>query len=90
MMVIFLATNAFLLPLQIMLTKTIHRYLPPSNEGKEKCMNLGWDLTFNENHWSTLETTKQSYCHLHTQIYHLYRIVRKSKDGVVVGLLVCA
>jgi hypothetical protein len=35
MMVVFLATNGFLLPFQIVLTKTIHRYLPPFNEGKK-------------------------------------------------------
>jgi hypothetical protein len=57
-MVVFSTKNGFLLPLQIVLIEIIHRYLPPSNEVKEKCMNLGWDLTFSENHWSTLETTK--------------------------------
>jgi hypothetical protein len=57
-MVVFSTKNGFLLPLQIVLIEIIHRYLPPSNEGKEKCMNLGWDLTFSENHWSTLATTK--------------------------------
>ncbi len=76
MMVVFLATNGFLLPLQIMFIGTIHCYLPPSNERKDKCMNSGWDLTFRENHWSTLETKKQ-FIHkillpyLHTQICHL-------------------
>jgi hypothetical protein len=35
-MVVFLATNGFLLPLQIVLIETIHHYLPPSNEGKIK------------------------------------------------------
>jgi hypothetical protein len=73
---------------------TIHCYLPPSNEGKDKCMNLGWDLTFSENYCSTLET-KKKFIHkillpyLHTQICHL-RIARKLKDGVVVRLLVYA
>jgi hypothetical protein len=88
--VIFLATNGFLLPLQIVLIKTIHHYLPPSNEGKKKCMNLGWDFTFNENHWSTLEIMKQSYCHTYIQIYDLRRIVGKLEDDVVVGLCIKA
>jgi hypothetical protein len=25
---------------------------------KDKWLNLGWDLTFNENHWLKLETSK--------------------------------
>ncbi len=55
---------------------TIHHCLPPSNEGKNKCMSSSWDLTFNENHGSTLQTTKQ-FIHkillpyLHIQICHL-------------------
>jgi hypothetical protein len=75
-MVVSSTTNGFLLPLQIVFTGTTHRYLPPSNEGKEKCMNSCWDLTFSENHWSTLETKKQ-FVHkilspyLHIQICHL-------------------
>lgn len=75
-MVVFLIVNGFLLPLHIVLKRTTHHCFPPSNEGEDKCMNLGWDLTFNENHSSTLETTKQ-FVHkillpyLHTQICHL-------------------
>jgi len=72
MMVAFSATNGFLLSPQIVLTKTIHHYLPPFNEGKEKCMDLGWDLTFSENHWSTLETMKQPYCHTYTLKFTTY------------------
>ncbi len=59
-----------------MLKNITHHCLPPSNEGKDKCMNLGWNLTFNENHSSTLDTTKQ-FVHdillpyLHIQICHL-------------------
>jgi len=75
-MVVYSTANGFLLPLQIMFISTTHRYLPPSNEGKDKCMNSSWDFTFSENHWSTLETKKQ-FVHkillpyLHAQICHL-------------------
>ncbi len=55
-MVISSTVNGFLLPPQIVFIGFIHCCLPPFNEGKEKCMNLDWDLKFNENHWSTLET----------------------------------
>ncbi len=55
-MVVYSTTNGFLLPSQIMFIGTTHHYLPPSNEGKNKCMNSGWDFSFSENHWSTLET----------------------------------
>ncbi len=74
-MVTFLVTNNFLLLSQIEFTCIIHCYLPPLNEGGKKCMNLGWGFTFRENHWSTLETTKQFIqkilSYLHTQICHL-------------------
>jgi len=56
-MVISLAANGFLFSPYIVFIGTIHCHLQ-FNEGKYKCMNLNWDLTFNENHWSTLETTK--------------------------------
>jgi hypothetical protein len=49
-MVVSSTANGFLLPFQIMFTGTTHRYSPPSNEGKETCMNSSWDLTFSENH----------------------------------------
>jgi hypothetical protein len=59
-----------------MFTSTTHQCLPLSNDIKDKCKNSGWDLTFSENHWSTLETMKQ-FVHkillryLHIQICHL-------------------
>jgi len=40
------------------------------------CINDGWDFTFSENHWSTLETTKR-FVHkillpfLHSQLEQL-------------------
>jgi hypothetical protein len=57
-LVVSSATNGNLLPRQVVFIGTTHRCLPPSNEGKLKCINLGWDFTLSENHWSTLETTK--------------------------------
>jgi hypothetical protein len=72
----------------------IHPCLPPSNEVKNKCMNSSWDLTFNENHWSTLETTKQFVHKIllpYLQISNLpFRIAGKLKDGVVARLVICA
>jgi hypothetical protein len=75
-MVVFLTIKGFLLPLHIVFKSTTHHCLPPFNEGKDKCMNSSQDPTFNENHSSTLETTKQFFRkillpYLHTQICHL-------------------
>jgi hypothetical protein len=56
------------LPLQVVFTCTKHKTLPPNNEGKFICINNGWDLTFNESHWSIFETTK-SFVHKILQLY---------------------
>jgi hypothetical protein len=56
--VVSFAPNENLLLGQVVFTHTTHRCLPPSNEGKLKCINSGWDFTFSENHWSTLEIMK--------------------------------
>jgi hypothetical protein len=42
-LVLSLAANNFLLPLQIVFTIIMPRCLPP-NEVKDKCMNSSWDL----------------------------------------------
>jgi hypothetical protein len=92
-MVIFLTTNNFLLPSQIEFTCIIHCYLPPLHEGKNKCMNSGWGFTFSENHWSTLETTKQFIHKIFAILANSslpLRIARKLRDSVVVRLLVYA
>ncbi len=40
-------------------TSIIHHYLLAFKmKEKDKWLNLGWDLTFNENHWLKLETSK--------------------------------
>jgi hypothetical protein len=48
-----------LLPPQIVFTGTMSKSFPPSHQGKTNCIKDDWDLTFNENHWSSLETTKK-------------------------------
>jgi hypothetical protein len=49
-----------LFPPQIVFTsKTTFKSLPPNNQGKTNYIKDGWDLTFSENHWSSLETTKK-------------------------------
>ncbi len=65
-----------LLPPQVIFIGTMHRTLPPNNEGKFMCINNGWDLTFSDNHWSTLETTKRfvhkiQLLYFHSQIKQL-------------------
>jgi len=57
-MVAFFVANGYLLLGHVIFVSTMHRYLPPSNEGKIKCISSGWHLTLNENHWYTLQTTK--------------------------------
>jgi hypothetical protein len=47
-----------LLPPQIVFINIIFRTFPPNNQGKINCIKYGWDFTFIENHWSSLETIK--------------------------------
>ncbi len=61
-LVLSFVANGNLFPRQVVFTSTTHRCLPPSNEGKIKCINIGWDFTLSENHWSTLETMKDFVC----------------------------
>jgi hypothetical protein len=75
-LVVSFTVNGNLLLEQVVFISTTHRSLPPSNEGKQKCINSSWDLTFSENHWSTLETTKDFvrkvlFAYLHKQIQQL-------------------
>jgi len=57
-MVVFFATNGYLLLGHVIFIGIMHRCLPLSNEGKIKCISFGWHFTFSENHWYTLQTTK--------------------------------
>ncbi len=66
------------LPLQIMFIGTTSITLPSNNQGMSNCIKDGWDLTFNQNHWSSLETTKKfvtniflPYLQSHIQILKL-------------------
>ncbi len=58
MLVVWSSTIGNLLPPQIMFIGFTPRTLPPNNNDKTSCINDGWDLTFSENHWSSLEITK--------------------------------
>jgi hypothetical protein len=44
-------------PLRFFASNT-NKTVPPNYGSKTMCINTGWDLAFNENHWSILETTK--------------------------------
>jgi hypothetical protein len=49
-----------LLPPQIVFSSnTTFKSFPPNNQGKTNYIKDGWDLTFSENHWSSLETTNK-------------------------------
>ena len=48
-----------LLPFQLVFTGTTDRSLPPRNEGRQMCEDVGWHLTYSNNHWSNLTTCKQ-------------------------------
>jgi hypothetical protein len=47
-----------LLPLQVIFIGNIVKTLPLNNQRKAMCVIDGWDLTYNENHWSNFDTTK--------------------------------
>jgi hypothetical protein len=72
-LVVSFVTNGNLLLGEIVFIGTTHRCLLPSNDGKLKCINLGWNFTFDENHWSILETMNDFFgkvllAYLHKQI----------------------
>jgi hypothetical protein len=81
-----------LCPLQNVFTSTTHRSLPLNNWRKTNYINNLWDLTFNENGWSNLETTKwfvHKICY-HTLI-HNWKIefVATSYNDLITKLLIC-
>jgi hypothetical protein len=57
-----------LLPPQILFIGTTFKSFPPNNQGKTNIIKDDKDLTFSENHWSSLEITKKFV----TNIYLLY------------------
>jgi hypothetical protein len=57
-----------LLPPYFMFIGNTFQSFAPNNQGKINCIKDGWDLTFSENHWSSLETTKKFV----TNIFFLY------------------
>jgi hypothetical protein len=48
-----------LLPFQLVFIGTTNRYLSPRNKGRQMCEDVGWRLTYSNNHWSNLTTCKQ-------------------------------
>jgi hypothetical protein len=75
-MAVFFVANGYLLLGHVIFVGTMHRCLPPSNEGKIKCISSGWHLTLSENHWYTLQTTKDFinkilFIYIHNQIQQL-------------------
>jgi hypothetical protein len=53
------AANGQVLPFQVIFQGITPRILPPINDGRLSCENVGWHLTFSSNHWSTLQTCKE-------------------------------
>jgi hypothetical protein len=49
-MVVSSLANGYLFPRKVIFTSIMHKCLPPSNEGKIKCINSSWHLTFSKNH----------------------------------------
>ncbi len=58
-MVVSSSATKDLFPPQIIFTNFTPKTLPPNSNKKTYCINDDWDFTFSENHWSSLETTKQ-------------------------------
>ena len=50
--------EGLLLPLQVVFIGRTFRSLYVSNERRQFCKGLGWDLITSSNHWSTLQTCK--------------------------------
>ena len=70
-----------LLPLQVVFTGKTFKSLPKSNEGRQLCEGLGWDLTTSPNHWSTLQTCKDFV----EKILQPYRIAQAKILGLQDG-----
>ena len=52
------SATGHVLSFQVILQRLTPRSLPPLNNGRCECIDNGWHLTFNSNHWSTIETSK--------------------------------
>jgi hypothetical protein len=50
--------NGHVLPFQVIFQGLTLRTLPPMNEVCHSCDEVGWQLTFSSNHWSTIDTCK--------------------------------
>jgi hypothetical protein len=61
-------------PPQIVFIGITSRTFPPNNQRKRKCIKDGWDFIFSENHWSSLETTKQFITNIFLIIFnHIFK-----------------
>jgi hypothetical protein len=58
------ATRDLLPPQIVFINRTTYKSLPPNNQGKTNYIKDDWDLTFSENHWSSLETTKKFFTNI--------------------------
>ena len=56
---VFSSVARNLLHFQLVFRGTTNRSLPPRNEGRQMCEDVGWHLTYSSNHWSNLTTCKQ-------------------------------
>jgi hypothetical protein len=54
-----LSAKGNVLPFQVIFQSLTKRSLPPLNDGKCICLDSGWNLTLNHNHWSTIDTCKE-------------------------------
>jgi hypothetical protein len=53
------AASGEVLPFQVIFQGLTSCSLPPLNDGRHDCNNVGWHLTQSSNHWSTLDTCKE-------------------------------
>ena len=73
-MVAAAAADGTSLPYQVVLTGKTTKCLPP----KEDCkllLDLGWSITWSDNHWSNLETSKLLFDTVH--LPYLLEVKRK-------------
>jgi hypothetical protein len=72
------AANGQVLPFQVIFQGLISRTLPPMNQGRQTCEDVGWHLTFGSNHWSNLDTCKAFVVKILTP----YRILQIEELGL--------
>jgi hypothetical protein len=69
---------------------TTSQSLAPNNQGKTNYIKDGWDLTFSENHWSSLETTKKIVTNILFPYLQSYiQILGLDKEHKMVWIINC-